>query len=333
MIRLAIAGMAHQHVLYVLDELAHQPQVQLVAVSEPDATLSHEYSHRTADVPVYQNHRDMLTDHEVDVVAVAGIYALRAGVIVDALHAGAHVISDKPLCTSLEQLSGIEEAVNQTGGLVALMFEKRGHPVTLAARRLISDGVIGDLTLAASTGPHKLRHDDRPPWFFTESYGGILGDLAVHDVDLILALTGATAGTVVGTTGTSAYSQHSGFSDHGAMLLVAGTVSATIDAHWLAPEADASNGRYQMRLVGTHGTALLRWSEGLLEVATHHREPWIEQLPHGRRPAEDFFTALLGDVPPEVGSAESLAATQIALLAQRSADRGSVAEQWTLSTR
>lgn len=328
MIRLAVAGMAHQHVLYVFDELAFQPDVRLVAASEPDPALREHHASRTGDVPVYTDHREMLARHDVDVVAVCGVYAQRADAVVGALDAGADVLADKPLCTSLEQLSAIEQAAKTSGRVVSVMFEKRGYPVTLAARRLVADGVLGELTLVASTGPHKLRYAERPPWFFTEQYGGILADLAVHDVDMVLALTSGTDGHVVGSVGKRAYPEHPSFSDHGAMLLVTGGVSATIDAHWLAPAAAAGNGNYVMRLVGTRGTAEMRWTDAELEVCTHQRDAWIEDLPAGVRPAQDFFDQRLIGGPPEVGTAESVLATRVALLAQRSAGNGSAVEHW-----
>ncbi|AYY14003.1 gfo/Idh/MocA family oxidoreductase [Actinobacteria bacterium YIM 96077] len=331
MIRLAVAGMAHQHVLYIFDELAHQPGVELVAVAEPDPALLARYEDRCGGVPAYGDHREMLSAHDPDIVAVAGVYTHRADVVADALRAGAHVIADKPLCTSLEQLERIEQAARETGGVVSVLFEKRGYPVTLAARRLLATGTLGELTLVASTGPHVLRHRERPPWFFSGAYGGVLGDLAVHDVDMVLAITGARDGYVVGSTGNRAHPQYPEFHDHGAMLLVAGPVTATIDAHWLAPEAAAGSGRYVMRLVGTGGTAEMRWTDGELEVATHERDTWLEPLPTGARPAEDVVTALAAGRPPEVGTAESLAATRLALLAQRSADRGGVVEPWKLT--
>ncbi|WP_129665685.1 Gfo/Idh/MocA family protein [Phytoactinopolyspora endophytica] len=329
MIRLAIAGMAHPHVLYLFNELPRQPDVRLVAVSEPDAALRDAYTDHAAGRPVYADHREMLSDHQVDVVAVNGAYADRADVILDALTAGAQVIADKPICTSLDQLATIEATASRTGNIVSAMFEKRGYPVTLAARRLLADGLLGDLSLLASTGPHQLRHRKRPPWFFGKDYGGILGDLAVHDADMVLALTGATGGHVVGSTGKRAYPEYPQFHDHGAMLLVAGDTTATIDAHWLAPEAARGNGGYEMRIVGTRGTAQLRWTEARLDVATHGRDAWQETLPPGRRPAEDFFTALLSGRAPEVSTTETITASRIALLAQHSADNGGTVEHWS----
>ncbi|WP_166346800.1 Gfo/Idh/MocA family protein [Phytoactinopolyspora limicola] len=329
MIRLGIAGLAHQHVTYIFDELTHQPSVRLVAVSDPDQANIARYASSIADCPVYPDHQAMLAAHELDVVVVNGIYAHRADAVVDALRAGADVLADKPLCTSLDQLDTIERVAAETGRLVSVMFEKRGYPVTLAARELVESGTLGDLALIASTGPHVLRAATRPAWFFTSDYGGILGDLAVHDVDMVLALTGATDGLVVGSSGQRAYPEYPRFSDHGAMMFVAGGVRATIDAHWLAPEAEKGNGRYEMRLVGTRGTAELRWTEGRLDVATHDRDLWNPALPTRRRPAEDFLTALLTGSQPDVGTRESVDATRIALLAQLSADRGGTVERWS----
>ena len=37
--KVAILGAAHQHVDYVLDELAHREELELVAASEPDPAL------------------------------------------------------------------------------------------------------------------------------------------------------------------------------------------------------------------------------------------------------------------------------------------------------
>ncbi|NED96773.1 Gfo/Idh/MocA family oxidoreductase [Phytoactinopolyspora alkaliphila] len=330
MIRLAVAGMAHPHVTYIFSELPHRPEVELVAVSDPDPANLATYAESIGDVPAYADHRQLLEKHDVDVVAANGVFGDRAEVVVDALRAGAHVLADKPLCTSLEQLTAIEDAVAGARGMVSVLFEKRNHPVTLAARRLVEAGTLGELSLIASTGPHALRHRSRPPWFFTPAYGGVLADLAVHDVDMVLALTGAREGDVVGISGKRGYPQYPEFHDHAAMLLRAGPVTATIDAHWLAPEADSSNGRYQMRLVGTRGTAEMRWTEGELEVATHDRDTWLEPLPPKRRPAEDFFDALLAGERPEIGNAESFDATRVALLAQRSADQGGAVERWRI---
>ncbi|MDX3659949.1 Gfo/Idh/MocA family oxidoreductase [Streptomyces sp. ID05-26A] len=295
-LRLAVAGAAHPHVAYVLDELPLRTDVALVGISDSD-------------------HRALLDAQRPDVVVVAGIYAERGQAVVDALRAGAHVIADKPLCTSLSELDAIETAARESGRTVSLLLEKRGYPETLAARELIGSGALGTVSQVAASAPHKLNRASRPSWFLDPAtYGGVIGDLAVHDIDLVLWLTGAREGTVSAVGGPR----------HGSLLLRAGEVAATIEVSWLTPDSAPWHGDYRMRLTGTSGTAELLWARGKLEAETHERPLWTVELPERRRPAVAVLDALVAGEEPEVGTAASLLATRIALLAQDSADRGGV---------
>jgi predicted dehydrogenase len=320
-IRVAILGAAHPHLSYVLDELPHRPGCRLVAAAEDDPAMRAQYL-SGLDVPVYARVDDLLADHEIDVAVVAGVYARRADAVLAALAAGAHVLADKPLCTTLDQLAAIE----QRGGEVSLLLEKRFHPATLAAADLLADGVLGELALVAATGPHKLNAAARPDWFWRrDHYGGIASDLPVHDIDLVLHLTGATSGTVAALTGAA---RRPDFDDHVAVLLRAGDVAATIEANWMSPEAVDVHGHYRMRLAGTLGTAELDWAYHRLTVATHDRDTWSVPLGPPVRPAAYFFDALSNDQPPAIGTSASLLATRVALLAQASADAGGEPQGW-----
>lgn len=325
-LRLAVVGAAHPHVAYVLDELAHRADVVLVAVSDPDPALAagHAAPHGAA---AYRDHRALLAEQRPDVVAVAGIYADRAEAVVDSLDAGAHVLADKPLCTSLDQLAAIEAAAARSSRTVSLLLEKRHYPETLAARALLADGALGELVQIASTGPHKLNRPSRPPWFLRRAtYGGILGDLAVHDIDLVLLLTGAREGTVCAHTDRA----DPGFARHGTVLLTAGAATATVEVNWLTPAASPWHGDYRMRLTGTRGAAELFWAQGRLTVVTDDRGPYEVPLPPGRRPAADALAALAEGREPEVGTAASIAASRVALLAQESADAGGAVRAYAL---
>ncbi|SKC72817.1 Gfo/Idh/MocA family protein [Krasilnikoviella flava] len=326
MIRVAVAGMAHPHTAYALDELEHGP-FQLVGTSDPDPAARERWT--PPGVRAYADHRELLAATEPDVVAAFGVYGGRAAVVVDALRAGAHVISDKPLCTTLDDVVAIEEEVERTGRWVSVVLEKRWHPVTLAARRLLAAGALGDLALVAATGPHKLLPDTRPSWFFTrDGYGDLLGDLPVHDVDLVLALSGAASGTVSGLAPRRPLPEHPEWSDSGALLLAAGEVTATVEAHWVWPAASDVHGRYRMRLTGTLGTAELDWARDRLHVVTHDRASWDEPLGPGLRPTQDAFAAVAAGREPEVTTAASVRASRVALLAARSARHGGRVEAW-----
>lgn len=313
-LRLAVAGTAHPHVAYVLDELPLRADVSLVGIADPDPSLA-----RRLEVPAYADHRALLAEQRPDVVVVAGIYSERGAVVVDALRAGAHVLADKPLCTSLSDVDSIAAAADASGRSVSLLLEKRGYPETLAARALLDSGDLGTLVQVAASGPHKLNRATRPSWFLDRAtYGGVVADLAVHDIDLALWMTGARDGTVSATGGAL----------HGSVLLRAGEVAATIEVSWLTPDAAPWHGDYRMRLTGTAGTAELLWAQGELIAVTHDRPPWTVALPERRRPAAAALDAFVAGEEPEIGTSASLLATRIALLAQDSADNGGVVHKW-----
>jgi predicted dehydrogenase len=328
--RLAIAGLAHGHVQAIFDEIERWDDLQLVAIADPDPALVERYN-APYGVPAYGDHREMLADHRPDLVGVAAVYNQRATIVADALRAGAHVLVDKPLCTTLEELDDIEAALAGATGVVSVLFEKRFYGSTLAVRQLVANGELGEIVQIAATGPHKLNRPTRPEWFFhRETYGGVLGDLAVHDVDLTLLFSEATSGWVSGTTA-DGVPDRTGFSDHGTAFLRAGGVVASLEVNWLTPAASPYHGDYRMRLTGTLGTAELFFARGVVEVVTDKRPPWTIEVPENGRVAGETIGSLLRGEPPEVDTAASLAATRVALLAQRSADNDGEVTSWKLS--
>lgn len=323
--KVAILGAAHPHVDYALSEVAQRDELELVGASEPDPELRERFLGGLS-APLYDTPAQLLAAHDIDVALVAGVYSERAGATVAALRAGAHVLADKPLCTSLHQLETIRDAAAESGRHVSIVFEKRFAPTTLALRRLLADGVLGTIAMVASTGPHTLNQNARPAWFLDPAtYGGIAGDLPIHDIDLVLDMAaeqgGAPSGTISAQVGTARPDQHPGFDDHVALLMRAGDVPATIEASWLGPEAADVHGHYRMRVTGSLGTAEIDWAYHRLTVTTHERETWEEPLEPPQRPAQYFFDALLAGQEPQIGTAASLLATEVALKAQRSAEQ------------
>ena len=155
------------------------------------------------------------------------------------------------------------------------------------------------------------------------TYGGILNDLCIHDVDLLLWLSGARGGEVQGLAGNRAHPDLPEFEDYGQLLLRTNDgLLATCEAHWLSPEAAPYHGDYRMVLTGTEGTAELRWVQDELLVATNTRPPGIRPMPTAGSVAGDFFDAILAGREPGVRGEEVITATRVALLAQVSANGG-----------
>ncbi|HEY6737865.1 MAG TPA: Gfo/Idh/MocA family oxidoreductase [Actinopolymorphaceae bacterium] len=320
--RVALLGAAHGHIGYVLTEARETDDVEIVAAAEPDPGMRETFL-SGMPFPVSEDPIRLLDETEIDVAVVCGIYADRAAVAAECLRRGVTVLADKPLCTTWEQFEDVRAAAKESGAHLATMFDKRFYPESVAARRLLDDGTLGALVMVTSSAPHKLLRNRRPEWFFRrETYGSIAADLTTHDIDIVLTLTGATSGTVSALTGRSRVEGLSEFDDHVALLLRAGDVPAAITASWLQPDASEHHGDYRMTLVGTEGTAEIDWAVGHVTVTTHGRQTWQEPLPARTRPVQFFFDALRAGCTPDVTTQDTLRATEIALLAQRSADHG-----------
>lgn len=328
--KVAILGAAHPHVSYVLDEVMHRGELELVAACESDPQMRDQFLGGLGNIPIYSDASRLLAAHEIDVALVAGKYSERGAATILALEAGAHVLADKPLCISLAELDEIAGAAKRSGRHVSIVFEKRFYPATQGLYQLLEEGVLGKLALVQSTGPHKLRRSTRPGWFLDPTrYGGIAADLPIHDIDLVLQLSGASRGTVAAVTGNVRNADHPGFDDHVALLMKAGDVTATIEADWLGPEAADVHGHYRMRITGSEGTAELDWAYDRLEVTTHDKEKWDAALGQQVRPAKYFFDALVAGEEPAISTKASLLATRVALAGQESARRGGHVQEWS----
>jgi predicted dehydrogenase len=328
-IRFGLAGLRHPHVGILLDEIGRRPDdVRLVALAEDDPALREEYRARLG-APAYDDYREMLARERLDAVGVVAVNGVRGGVVADCLDAGVHVVADKPLCTTLADLDRVEAAWRRSGKLLSLLLDKRFYAPTLALRDLLAAGELGALVLVWASGPHRLRRATRPAWMFRHAtYGGILNDICIHDVDLLLWLTGAGAGTVQGLTGNRAHPDLPEFQDHGQVLLrIDGGPLATIEAHWLSPEAAPYHGDYRMVVTGTAGTAEVRWAHDELHLATHRRPPGLVPLPPAGSVAGDFFDAVLAGRAGVVRGDEVVTASRVVLLAQTTAN-GGVWQEW-----
>ena len=329
--RIAIIGAAHPHVDYVLDELtrADRADFALVGVQDADRAVAEHHAARFG-VPAFDRAEDLLAEG-VDIAVIAGVYGARGSDVVAALRSGAHVLADKPLCTSLGELDEIEATAAEMGRTVNLLLEKRGYPETLAALAVVGAGELGDIVGITSSGPHKLNRAQRPDWFFDPAqYGGILADLAVHDLDAALLFAPADAGTVRGAVSAPLDGAET-FARYGAATFTTPTTVVSAEVSWLTPAASDVHGDYRLRLIGTRGTAEIFWARGRVEVTTDDQPTRSLELPAGRRPAEEALDAFAAGRTPEVGTGDSLAATRLALLAQHSADQGGVVLPWSRS--
>jgi predicted dehydrogenase len=261
MVRFAAVGIDHLHIFDHIKGLTAAGAV--FAGYDPETTapaIAARIAAEHPDVP-RRDRAALFADPSIDVIAVAAIPRDRAGIAVAALRAGKDVMVDKPGLTTFAQLDDVRRAVADTGRIFSICFTER-HCVRAAARasRLVAEGAVGRVVQTVGLGPHRLQRAMRAPWFFEpEAFGGILVDIASHQIDQFLHYTGSATGEVVASTiGNFSVADVPDFQDFGDMMLRSDRAAGYVRVDWLTPDALPTWGDGRLTILGTTGYIELR---------------------------------------------------------------------------
>jgi predicted dehydrogenase len=320
--RIGILGFAHSHICSLIDRgFAQLDGVEVAAISDDDAYLRERAG--MYGLPVYADYRQMIERERVDAVAVAAAHAKKAEAEIWAAQHGKHIIADKPAVTSLEHLGPLRDAVRGSGVVFTCLLTERTQPWAMTLKRLLDDGTLGHAAVYLASKPHtwnvkaKLWGDRRPPWMSDPAqYGGLLPDLAIHDADLALWLSGSRAVEVYGCLLRNRFEQPGLADSAAATVRLADSAVAQLTVDWLAPEPGP--GFYSFMVLGTEGSALhvVTRKEGHRPIAGRAKEPAALTL------ARDFVEAIRQGREAMIPADEVLAAHEVVIQAQRSAESG-----------
>jgi len=97
----------------------------------------------------YSSYDDMLADPELDAVVIATSDRFHVSAALAAIKAGKHVLCEKPLGVTVEEVEGLRDAVRKSGKLLQVGSMKRFDPGLQSAKAFIDDGMGDMLALKA----------------------------------------------------------------------------------------------------------------------------------------------------------------------------------------
>lgn len=259
-LRFGVIGVDHVHAFLQSEHLL-AAGAEFAGWAGPDSPITAEFSDRFPFVPRMHEVERLLGDPSIDLIVTAAIPDRRAAIAIQALNHRKHVLTDKPGAVTLEQLGQIEAARDEAGLRWVVFFsERHASPATEEALRRVREGAIGDVVNTIGTGPHRLGLTPRPPWFFDRSRsGGILADLASHQIDQFLAFTGAKTATIVRAhRANRATPAHPAFDDVGEILLETPGATGYARVDWLTPDGLETWGDVRLFVQGTAGAIEIR---------------------------------------------------------------------------
>lgn len=261
MLRFAAIGLDHRHIYHMVAELiAAGAQCAGYCQLASDARVLEGFRERFPGLQPVERQR-LLEDPTIDIICCAAIPRDRAGIAIQAMRNGKDVMVDKPGLTTSEQLAQVEDCVARTGRIFSICFSERFVVrASEIAAKLVAEGEIGEVVNTVGLGPHRLNRAIRPGWFFERAaYGGILVDIASHQIDQFLFYTGAAEAEIVAaTTANRALPESPDFSDFGEILLRSTGATGYVRVDWFTPDSLPSWGDGRLTLLGTKGFIELR---------------------------------------------------------------------------
>ena len=200
-IRFAVIGINHNHIYGQVNALLGAGAT-LVGFFAPEDDLAADFAARYPQALRLDSSARILDDPNVSLVASAGINSDRASLGIEVMRAGKDFMSDKPGMTTLAQLEEVRRVQAETKRIYSIYYSEHFAVRCVAkAGELVQAGAIGTVVNTVGLGPHRIDRASRPGWFFErERYGGILADIASHQIEQFLFFTGAEDAEVAAAT-------------------------------------------------------------------------------------------------------------------------------------
>ncbi len=259
-VRFSAIGINHNHI-YGQVRLLLRAGAEFVSYFAPEPDLGAEFSKAFPQARLASSEQEILEDESIQLVVSASIPSERAPLGIRVMQHGKDFMSDKPGFTTLEQLAEARRVQAETQRIYSICFSERLEVrAAVQAGELIKAGAIGTVVQTLGLGPHRVNPPVRPEWFYQHArYGGILTDIASHQVDQFLYYTGSTEAEVVAAqVGNFHHPQHPEFEDFGDVVLRGNHGTGYIRVDWFTPAGLGIWGDGRLTIIGTDGYIELR---------------------------------------------------------------------------
>lgn len=317
-LRVGLVSFAHVHAPGLLRTLALLPQVHLSGLYDEEGRggdavrAAGSTAHPTLDALLERSEAVVIASTNVDHRRYTEAAAAR----------GVHVLSEKPLATTLEDARAMVAACEAAGVRLGTAFPVRSSAAVLSLKDLIGRGALG--TVRAIRGANPGRYPGG--WFGdrTQAGGGAVLDHTVHVADLVRWLLADEFTRVQAELGSWLWGLE--VEDCGVISAdLAGGAFVSIDCSWSRPRTYPTWGGLTLHVVGERGTVDV---DVFRQSLTHHDDRagetrlvgWGDDLNAGL--VGGFADAILAGREVPVTGADGLRALEVAIAAYRSAEAG-----------
>lgn len=329
-LRVAVLSFAHTHARSYLSYLAERDDVAIMT-SDPDGAASGDDEPRGAEFAELYGASYVETYEEAlawgpDAVIVCSENVRHRSVVELAAAAGAHILCEKPLATTVEDAEAMVRATDAAGVILMTAYPVRFSPAFETLRQLVVSGRIGEILAASGTNNGHMPLAERA-WFTDPalSGGGSLVDHVVHCADLLYALVPHSISSVRAVTNRILHAENQVDVETGGIvsLRYENGIVATIDCSWSHADTAPNWGSLTLTVVGTKGTVTIDPFAERVGGYGASGPVWLSYGPDldGAMIGE-FLAAVREGRSPQPDGAAGLHTVRVMVAAQRSAAAG-----------
>jgi len=179
---------------------AKNPDCEIVAIASRTGEHAKTASEKFFVPKVYAGDNSwekMIDEQDLDIISICTPNYLHAPIALKAIEKNCHILCEKPIAISREELTRIESELAFKDLIFFTSFSKRYNPIYKLIKNVMDGNILGKITsiryFFSHYGPYKSwRAISNEKWFFDskKAGGGVLLDLGVHCIDILRYLLG-----------------------------------------------------------------------------------------------------------------------------------------------
>jgi len=323
--KIGILSFAHHHAEAYIQNLPLIPGVEIIGLADDDRQRGERMAWQFK-ARLFDSYETLLAARP-DGVVICSENNTHRPLVEMAAGAKVHVLSEKPLATTLNDARAIVEACNRAGVKLMTAFPMRFSTPLLEVKARLDAGDLGQVYCfnATNQGQMPRKHRD---WFVDKELagGGAVMDHTVHLADLMRWYLGSEIVEVYAQTNHIFHADEVDVETGGLLMLTfANGVFATIDCSWNKPPYYPTWGGLTFELVTERGAVMVDAFKQNLTVYRHdlQRPAWAYWGSDANQAMlAEFVAALREDRPPRVTGMDGYRAVEATLAAYESAKSG-----------
>ncbi len=251
-IGVCVIGSGRAGMIHAVNFAKNVPGAKLVAMVDPNRATLDAACAELGGVTGYESHHPAFEDKNVDALVIVSPTKFHKDIVVEAAHAGKHILCEKPMAMTLDECDAMIDACGKNGVILQIGFMRRFDSGFRRAKRIVDSGEIGDVVMVRSNtrGPSVPQ-----PWMYDiGKSNGPLAEVNSHDIDALRWFSGSEFKTIYAVGGNyrcpDARAEYPDFYDN---VIVAATFANNVQGMMDGAQGVGYAYDARMEILGTRG--------------------------------------------------------------------------------